>query len=44
MDASFKEKLRPYVVRYKEYIEELEKDNPYGVPIGLVIGQEAGPW
>ncbi len=35
MDASFKEKLRPYVVKYKEYIEGLEKDNPYGVPIGL---------
>ena len=35
MDASFKDKLRPYVVRYREYIEELEKDNPYGVPIGL---------
>lgn len=35
MDASFKEKLQPYVVKYKEYIEEMEKDNPYGVPIGL---------
>jgi endoglucanase len=35
MDASYKEKLRPYVVQYKDYIEELEKDNPYGVPIGL---------
>jgi endoglucanase len=35
MDASFKEKLRPYVERYKEYIDELEKDNPYGVPISL---------
>ncbi|UGU17690.1 glycoside hydrolase family 9 protein [Sinomicrobium kalidii] len=35
MDASFKEKLRPYVVRYKDYIDELEEDNPYGVPIGL---------
>jgi hypothetical protein len=34
-DASYKEKLRPYVVKYKEYIEGLEKDNPYGVPIGL---------
>jgi hypothetical protein len=34
-DASFKEKLRPYVVKYKEYIEGLEKENPYGVPIGL---------
>jgi len=35
MDASFKEKLQPYVVKYKEYIEELETNNPYGVPIGL---------
>lgn len=35
MDASYKEKLQPYVEQYKEYIEELEKDNPYGVPIGL---------
>ncbi len=35
MDASFKEELRPHVVRYKAYIDELEKDNPYGVPIGL---------
>jgi endoglucanase len=35
MDASFKEKLRPYVVKYKEYIDKLEKDNPYGVPISL---------
>lgn len=35
MDASYKERLRPYVVKYKEYIEGLEKDNPYGVPIGL---------
>jgi hypothetical protein len=35
MDASYKEKLRPYVVKYGEYIDELERDNPYGVPIGL---------
>ncbi len=35
LDASFKEKLRPYVLKYKEYISSLEKDNPYGVPIGL---------
>ena len=35
MDASFKEKLRPYVVQYKEYIDQLENENPYGVPIGL---------
>ena len=35
MDASYKEKLKPYVVKYKAYISGLEKDNPYGVPIGL---------
>ncbi len=35
MDAAYKEKLRPYVVKYKEYIEGLEKNNPYGVPIGM---------
>jgi endoglucanase len=35
MDAAYKEKLRPYVVKYNEYIKGLEKDNPYGVPIGL---------
>lgn len=35
LDAAYKEKLRPYVLKYKEYIEGLEKDNPYGVPIGL---------
>jgi hypothetical protein len=35
MDAAYKEKLRPYVVKFKEYILGLEKNNPYGVPIGL---------
>lgn len=35
LDASYKEKLRPYVAKYKEYIDELEQDNPYGLPIGL---------
>ncbi|MEX0987161.1 MAG: glycoside hydrolase family 9 protein [Bacteroidales bacterium] len=35
MDASFKEKLKPYVVKYKAYIDELEKNNPFGVPISL---------
>jgi endoglucanase len=35
MDATFKEKLRPYVLKYKEYIDSLETENPYGVPIGL---------
>lgn len=35
MDASFRERLRPYVVKYKDYIDGLEKNNPYGVPISL---------
>jgi endoglucanase len=35
MDASFKEKLRPYVLKYNDYIKGLEKENPYGVPITL---------
>jgi hypothetical protein len=35
MDASFKDKLRPYVVKYNDYIKGLEKNNPYGVPIEL---------
>ena len=35
LDASFKEKLRPFVVKYKEYIDQLSSENPYGVPIGL---------
>ncbi|GAA5024152.1 hypothetical protein GCM10011506_07570 [Marivirga lumbricoides] len=35
MNPSYKEKLKPYVVKYKDYISELEQDNPYGVPIGL---------
>ena len=35
MNASFKEKLCPYVVKYKEYIDQFETENPYGVPIGL---------
>ena len=35
MDAAYKEKLRPYVEQYRDYILDLEKQNPYGVPIGL---------
>jgi hypothetical protein len=35
LDVSYKVKLRPYVVKYKEYLDSLEKVNPYGVPIGL---------
>ena len=35
MDEAYREKLRPYVEKYNEYILSLEEDNPYGVPIGL---------
>ena len=35
MDEAYKEKLRPYVEKYKEYVLSLEEDNPYGMPIGL---------
>lgn len=35
LDESYKDKLRPYIEQYKAYIDELEKENPYGVPIGL---------
>ncbi|ARK08974.1 cellulase N-terminal Ig-like domain-containing protein [Fibrella sp. ES10-3-2-2] len=35
LDAAYKAKLQPYIIKYKAYIDNLEKDNPYGVPIGL---------
>ena len=34
-DAAYKEKLRPAVEQYAEYIKSFDKQNPYGVPIGL---------
>lgn len=33
LDAAYKEKLRPYVVKYKDEADGLYKQNPYGVPI-----------
>lgn len=35
MDAQYTTKLRPYMVKYKEYLDGLAKDNPYGLPLGL---------
>ena len=35
MDETYKTKLRPYVEKYEEYIKGFDKQNPYGVPIGL---------
>ena len=35
MDAKYQKKLRPYIIKYKDYLDGLEKNNPYGVPVGL---------
>jgi len=35
MDEAYKQKLVPYVQKYKEYLDSFETENPYGVPIGL---------
>ncbi|MBO4891011.1 MAG: glycoside hydrolase family 9 protein [Prevotella sp.] len=35
MDNAYKQKLRPYVEKYNTYIKGFDKQNPYGVPIGL---------
>ncbi len=35
MDDAYKKKLRPYMKKYNEYIQDFDKQNPYGVPIGL---------
>ena len=34
-DEAYKQKLRPYVARFNDYIKGFDKQNPYGVPIGL---------
>jgi endoglucanase len=33
LDAAYKAKLKDYVVKYKQSIDEIKKNNPYGVPI-----------
>lgn len=33
MDDEYKTKLKDYVIKYKELIDETEKKNPYGLPI-----------
>ena len=35
LDDAYKKKLRPYVEQYNDYIKGFDKQNPYGVPIGL---------
>ena len=34
-DEAYKQKLRPAVEQYAEYIKSFDTQNPYGVPIGL---------
>lgn len=34
-DEAYKQKLRPAVERFNEYIHSFDMQNPYGVPIGL---------
>jgi endoglucanase len=34
MDAAYKARLKDYIIKYKASIDENEKENPYGVPIG----------
>ena len=35
MNDAYKQKLRPYMEKYEEYIRSFDTNNPYGVPIGL---------
>lgn len=35
MDEDYRMKLRPYMERYAQYIHGFDRQNPYGVPIGL---------
>ena len=34
LDDAYKTRLRPYVEEYKHYLDSLDLENPYGVPIG----------
>ena len=35
LDDDYKARLRPYVEEYKLYLDSLDLQNPYGVPIGM---------
>jgi len=35
MDDAYKQKLRPYVEQFLQYVKDFDKQNPYGIPIGL---------
>ena len=40
LDEEYRKKLRPYVEEYARYIQDFDRQNPYGVPIG--VGNWAG--
>ena len=40
MEEDYRNKLRPYVEKYAQYIQNFDRQNPYGVPIG--VGNWAG--
>jgi len=35
MDDAYKARLKDYVIKYKESLAEIDKQNPYGVPVSL---------
>ncbi len=35
LDGAYREKLRPHIEKYRETLDGYEKENPYGVPIGM---------
>jgi len=35
MNEAYSKKLRPYVEQYRDYVQNFDKQNPYGIPIGL---------
>ena len=35
MNENYKQKLRPYIEKYNDYIKSFDQQNPYGIPIGL---------
>ena len=43
MDEGYREKLRPYVEKYAQYIQDFDRQNPYGVPIGTGNWAGIGP-
>lgn len=35
MDGAYRQRLTPYVEKFNDYVKDFDKQNPYGVPIGL---------